>query len=85
MDLIIITKKGNITMTAILFIIAAVLLFAVIAKTKTSEISVSRSFGDADIRELLREYLSLKLESVKGNSSKKGGDKGEPTGQDCKK
>lgn len=71
-------------MTAILFIIAAALLFAA-AKTKDTTVSVSRSFGDADIRELLREYLSLKLESVKGNSSKKGGDKGEPTGQDCKK
>ena len=72
-------------MTAILIIIAAALLFAVIAKTKNTTVSVSRSFGDADIRELLREYLSLKLESVKGNSSKKGDDKGEPTGQDCKK
>ena len=72
-------------MTAILIIIAAALLLAVVAKTKDTMVSVSRSFGDADIRELLREYLSLKLESVKGNSSKKGGDKGEPTGQDCKK
>lgn len=72
-------------MTAILFIIAAALLLAVVAKTKDTMVSVSHNFGDTDIRELLREYLSLKLESVKGNSSKKGGDKGEPTGQDCKK
>ena len=72
-------------MTTILFIIAAVLLFAVIAKTKTPEISVSRSFGDADIRELLREYLSLKLNSVIVSKSKKGSDKGEPTGQSCDK
>ena len=72
-------------MTTILFIIAAALLLAVAVKTKDTTVSVSRSFGDADIRELLREYLSLKLESVKGNSSKRGGDKGEPTVQDCKK
>lgn len=71
-------------MTAILFIIAAVLLLAA-AKTKTPEISVSRSFGDADLRELLREYLSLKLNSVIVSKSKKGSDKGEPTGQSCDK
>ena len=72
-------------MTAILIIIAAVLLFAVVAKTKTSEISVSRSFGDANIRELIREYLSLKLEAEKDTVKTKGGDKGEPTGQSCRK
>ena len=72
-------------MTTILFIIAAVLLFAVIAKTKGTSVSVSHNFGDADIRELIREYLSLKLKSVNVLKPKKGGDKGEPTGQDCKK
>ena len=72
-------------MTAILIIIVAALLFAVIAKTKTSEISVSRSFGDADIRELIREYLSLKLEAAKDTVKTKGGDKGEPPVQSCDK
>ena len=72
-------------MTAILIIIAAALLFAVIAKTKGTSVSVDHTFGDADLPELLREYLSLKLSSVNVLKPKKGGDKGEPTGQDCKK
>lgn len=72
-------------MTAILIIIVAALLFAVIAKTKNTTVSVSHNFGDADIRELLREYLSLKLKSVNVLKPKKGGDKGEPAVQDCKK
>ena len=72
-------------MTAILIIIAAALLFAVIAKTKNTTVSVSHNFGDADIRELIREYLSLKLEAAKDTVKTKGGDKGEPAVQDCKK
>ena len=72
-------------MTAILIIIAAALLFAVIAKTKNTTVSVSHNFGDADIRELLREYLSLKLSSINVLKPKKGGDKDEPAVQDCKK
>ncbi|MBR6050519.1 MAG: hypothetical protein IKP68_04865 [Clostridia bacterium] len=72
-------------MTAILIIIAAALLFAVIAKTKNTTVSVSHNFGDADIRELICEYLSLKLKSVNVLKPKKGGDNGEPAVQDCKK
>ena len=72
-------------MTAILFIIAAALLLAVVAKTKDTMVSVSHNFGDADIRELLREYLSLKLSSINVLKPKKGGDKDEPAVQDCKK
>lgn len=69
-------------MTAILIIIVAVLLFAVIAKTKGTSVSVDHTFGNADLPELLREYLSLKLESAK---QKRGVDKGEPPVQSCKK
>lgn len=72
-------------MTIIIIFIVAALLFAVIAKTKNTTVSVSHNFGDADIRELIREYLSLKLKSVNVLKPKKGGEKGEPTGQDCKK
>jgi len=72
-------------MTTILFIIVVILLFAVIAKTKGTTISVSHNFGDADIRELLREYLSLKLSSVNVLKPKDGGGKSEPAVQDCKK
>ena len=72
-------------MTTALFIIAAILLFASVAKTQNTTVSVSHNFGDADIRELLREYLSLKLSSVNVSKPKKGGDKGEPSVQDCKK
>ena len=72
-------------MTTILFIIEAALLFAVIAKTKGTSVSVEHTFGDADIRELIREYLSLKLEAEKDTVKTKGGDKGEPTGQSCRK
>ena len=72
-------------MTTALFIIAAILLFAVVAKTKGTSVSVEHTFGDADLPELLREYLSLKLNSVNVLKPKKGGDKGEPSGQDCQK
>lgn len=72
-------------MTIIIIFIVAALLFAVIAKTKNTTVSVSHNFGDADIRELIREYLSLKLNSVIVSKSKKGSDKGEPTGQSCDK
>lgn len=72
-------------MTIIIIFIAAVLLFAVIAKTKGTSVSVDHTFGDADLPELLREYLSLKLNSVIVSKSKKGSDKGEPTGQSCDK
>ena len=72
-------------MTIIIIFIVAALLFAVIAKTKNTTVSVSHNFGDADIRELIREYLSLKLKSVNVLKPKKGGDKGEPAVQDCKK
>ena len=72
-------------MTIIIIFIVAALLFAVIAKSKNTTVSVSRSFGDADIRELICEYLSLKLKSVNVLKPKKGGDKGEPAVQDCKK
>lgn len=72
-------------MTIIIIFIVAALLFAVIAKTKNTTVSVSHNFGDADIRELLREYLSLKLNSVSFSKSKKGSDKGEPPVQSCDK
>lgn len=72
-------------MTIIIIFIVAALLFAVIAKTKNTTVSVSHNFGDADIRELIREYLSLKLKSVNVLKQKKGGDKGEPAVQNCKK
>ena len=72
-------------MTTVLFIIVAVLLFAVVAKTKGTSVSVEHTFGDADLPELLREYLSLKLNSVNVLKPKKGGEKGEPPVQSCNK
>lgn len=72
-------------MTIIIIFIVAALLFASVAKTQNTTVSVSHNFGDADIRELLREYLSLKLNSVSVSKSKKGGDMGEPPVQSCNK
>ena len=72
-------------MAAILFIIVAALLLASVAKTQNTTVSVSHNFGDADIRELLREYLLLKLNSVSVSKPKKGGEKGEPPVQSCNK
>lgn len=72
-------------MTIIIIFIVVILFFAVIAKAKGTTVSVNRNFGDADLPELLREYLSLKLESVNVLKPKDGGGKSEPTVRDCKK
>ena len=71
--------------TLLFFVIAAMLLFAAIVITNITPISVDHSFGDGDIGELLKEYLSRKLGQKKDEKNQKGGEKDEPQGQDCKK
>gem|GEM_PF-1816635 len=69
----------------LLSIIAAMLFFAAIVITNITRISVGHSFGDDDIGELLKEYLSRKIGQKKEDKKQQGGEKDEPPGQDCKK